>query len=199
MRRLIHEAPPAGPVMWLTEAPVPIEAPPCDALALHIARPAPSAVLRIGDRRLPLGPRAGWVLVEAPPRGAFTLRAEGAPLALSLDARARPALRVWQGEDGPIPEAHWRAARVLGAGGVVALGAGPARPLLRLAAGEAGWITLPALDLPALPEPRVTLLRGPAPRLDLHWGEPGAPRATGPAPLTLAVRAGLACEVVWRA
>lgn len=199
MRCLIHESPPAGPVMWLAGTPFVIEAPPGDALALHLAQAAPSAVLRLGDHRLPAGPQAGWLLVEAPPAGPLTLRAEGAPLPLSLDGQARPALRVWQGKQAPIPEAHWRGARVLGQGGVAGIGAGPARPLIVLAAGEAGWITLPALDLPALPEPRLDALRGPLPRHRLHWGRPGAPCAAGPAPLTLALRAGLPCEVVWRA
>lgn len=198
MLRLIEERAPAGPVMWLGDAPFVMEAPSGEVLALHLAHPSPSAVLRLAGRGIAAGPRAGWLMVEAPPAGPLTLRAEGAPLPLSLDAAARPALRVWAGEDGAIPEADWRAARVLGVGGVAALGAGPARPFLRLAAGEAGWITLPPLDLPALPAPRLALLRGPPPRHALHWGEPGAPRAHGPAPLTLVIRAGLACEVVWR-
>jgi hypothetical protein len=198
MRRLIHEAPPAGPVMWLTDAAVVIEAPPGEALALHLARPAPSAVLCLAGRRIAAGPRAGWWMVEAPPAGPVALHAEGAPVPLSLDAQAHPALRVWEGTEGPIPETHWRAARVLGPGGVAALGGGPARPLLRLGPGEAGWIILPVLDLPALPAPRIEVLRGPAPRHALRWGRPGEPRPAGPAPLTLALRAGLGCEVIWR-
>lgn len=198
MRRLIHEARPAGPLMWLAADPFLMEAPNGQALALHLARPAPSAVLCVGERRVPAGLRAGWLLIEAPPPAPLTLRAEGAPLPLSLDAQARPALRVWAGEGGAIPEAHWRAARVLGRGGVAALGAGPARPFLRLGPGEAAWITLPRLELPALPVPRLAVLRGPAPAHALHWGEPGAPCAQGPAPITLALRAGPACEVVWR-
>ncbi|WP_027285414.1 hypothetical protein [Rubritepida flocculans] len=198
MRRLILERAPAGPLMWLTEAPFLLDAPPGAALALHLARPSPLGVLCVGERRIPAGPEAGWRLLEAPPPGPLAVRAEGAPLALSLDAAARPALRVWEGAaEGDIPEGHWQAARILGRGAVAALGAGPARPLLRLAAGEAAWITLPALDLPALPAPRLEMLRGPAPRHRLHWGLPGAPRARGPAPLTLALRAGLASELVW--
>jgi hypothetical protein len=215
MRRLIHESLPAGPVLWLGEAPLPLHAPHGTAIALHVARPAPSAFLCLerrpasaepgpppsvcGGRRLPAGPRAGWLIIEAPPEGPLALRAAGALLPLSLDAAARPALRVWEGEESAIPETHWRAARVLGDGGVAALGAGPARPLLRLGPGGAGWITLPALGLPALPAPRIEVLRGSTPRHALHWGEPGAPRARGPAPITLALRAGLACEVLWRA
>jgi hypothetical protein len=198
MRRLIHASPPAGPIMWLTQAPWVMEAPRGDLLALHLARPAPSAVLCVGGRRISAGPRAGWLMVEAA-TGPLTLRAKGAPIALSLDAAARPALRVWEGRDGSIPEANWRAARVLGEGGVAAMGAGPARPLLRLAPGAAAWITLPALDLPVLPTPCLTVLRGAAPRYALHWGEPGAPRPHGPAPLTLALCAGLGCELLWRA
>ncbi|MCX8133615.1 MAG: hypothetical protein N3D18_06580 [Roseococcus sp.] len=199
MRRLILERAPAGPWMWLTDAPLRLDAPAGAALlALHLARPSPLGALRVGAHRLPAGPSPGWRILEAPPPGPLPVWAEGAPLALSLDQAARPALRVWEGvAEGPIPEAQWQAARILGRGAVAALGAGPARPLLLLAAGEAAWITLPALDLPALPRPRFEMLRGPAPRWALHWGLPGAPRARGPAPLTLALRAGLACELAW--
>ncbi|MFN3450382.1 MAG: hypothetical protein ACK44F_16930 [Roseococcus sp.] len=198
MRRLILERAPAGPWLWLAEAPLLLDAPPGAALALHLARPSPLGALRLGERRLPAGPAPGWRVLEAPPPGPLLLRAEGAPLALSLDQAARPALRVWEGAaEGAIPEGHWQAARILGRGAVAALGAGPARPILLLSAREAAWITLPALDLPALPLPRLEMLRGPAPRSVLHWGLPGAPRARGPAPLTLALRAGLACELAW--
>lgn len=190
MRRLILDRPPGPACFWLGEAPFRLEAPEAGALALHLPRPAPLSVLVVGAARLPGALlRAGWV--ECAASGSVALRVEGAPIALSLDQRGRPALRAW---DAP-PEPPWQAARILGHGAVVALGAEGARPVLRLGAGEAAWVTLPHLD--ALTEPRLRALRGPLPRAALRWGLPHEPAALGPGPATLWLRAGLPCEVVW--
>lgn len=190
MRRLILDRPPGPAGFWLGEAPFRLDAPPAGTLALHLPRPAPLSVLVAGAARLPgVLLRAGWV--ELPGPGPLMLRAEGAPIVLSLDHQARPALRAW---DAP-PEPPWQAARILGRGALVALGASGARPVLWLAAGEAAWVTLPHVE--ALPAPRLRALRGPPPRAELRWGLPHAPAETGPGPCTLHLRAGLACEVVW--
>lgn len=190
MRRLILDRPPGPACFWLGETPFRLEAPEAGTLALHLPRPAPLSVLLVGATRME-GPllRAGWV--ECAGSGPVALRAEGAPIALSLDQNGRPALRAWAAP----PEPPWQAARILGHGAVVALGAGGARPVLRLAAGEAAWVTLPHLE--ALAEPRLRALRGPLPRAALRWGTPHAPAAQGPGPATLWLRAGLPCEVVW--
>ncbi len=201
MRRLILEAPPGPGLLWLTEAPRALALPAGGGFALHLARAAPGAVLHAraaaGVARLAPGFATGWIEPGLAAAADLVLQAEGGPLALSRAADGEPARRVFAEAPGAIPEAQWRAARVWGAGAVVALGAGRARPVLRLAAGAAAWVTLPPLDLPALPAPRLVALRGPLPRAALRWGLPHAPAAAGPAPLTLALRAGLACEVVW--
>jgi hypothetical protein len=180
-------------VIWVTDAPLALAAPG----AVHLARAAPNATLIAGATRIPgalLLP--GWLPLPADAR---CLRAEGAPIPLSRGAEGGPALRPVTSLPGAIPEHAWRAARVWGAGSVVALGGGPARPVLRLDAGADAWITLPWLDLDALPAPELTTLRGPPPRARLRWGLPHVPRGAGPGSATLALRAGLACEVVWRA
>jgi hypothetical protein len=193
MRRLILDRPPGPGAFWLGAAPFRLDAPAGAALALHLARAAPLSTLLAGGKRLPgavLG--AGWV--EFPGPGPLLLRAEGAPIALSLGAGAeggRPALRAW---DGAV-EIPWHAAKIWGQGAVVALGAGWAGPVLRLAAGEAAWVTLPVMA--ALPAPRLVAVRGPLPRADVQWGLPHAPRPHGPSRVTLRLRAGLACEVAW--
>lgn len=199
MRRLILDAPPARGVLWLTQAPLALALPEGGGFALHLARAAPCAELDVNGARVAgalLGD--GWLPLPAG-GGALTLRAEGAPVALSRAADGGPARRVWDEAPGAIPEAAWRAARIWGEGAVVALGAAPPRPVLRLAAGAAAWITLPALELPALPEPRLVTLRGPPPRAALRWGPPHAPRDHGPGPVTLGLCAGLACAVLWQA
>jgi hypothetical protein len=191
LRRLILDRPPAHTCFWLGEAPFRLEAPARAALALHLPRAAPLATLIAGDARLPGALlAAGWV--ELPTRGgALLLRAESAPIALSLGTDGRPALRAWEG----MADAPWQAAKIWGRGAVVALGAGRARPVLRLAAGEAAWVTLPLMEV--LPAPRLVALRGPLPRAGLHWGLPHAPLAHGPGPVTLRLRAGLGCDVMW--
>jgi len=190
MRRLILDRPPGPAWFRLGEAPLRLDAPPCGALAVHLPRPAPFSVLVAGEARLPgAWLRPGWV--EWAASGPVALRAEGAPIALSLDHAGRPALRAWA-EEAELP---WPATRIWGRGAVVALGAGRARPVLRLAAGEAAWVTLP--EVATLPAARLVVLRGAAPRAAVHWGLPHAPRAGGPGPATLWLRAGLACEVVW--
>jgi hypothetical protein len=203
MRRLILDRPPGEAFFLLSDAPLILDG--AGMVAVHLPRAAPCATLVARDAtgaeaRLPGALlRAGWVEVPGRP---CLLFAEAAPIPLSMGAGAGaagglPALRVWDGAQPPIPEASWGAARIWGRGGVVALGGGPARPLLRLAAGEAAWVTLPGLSAQMLPAPRLTTLRGPAPRAVLRWGLPHAPRAQGPGAVTLALRAGLGCEVVW--
>ena len=198
MRRLILDAPPACGVLWLTEEARALALPAGGGAALHLARAAPCAVLVVNAARL-AGARlaAGWL--PLPAAGALLLSAAGAPIPLSRAADGLPARRVWDEAAGAIPEAAWAAARVWGEGRVVALGGGPPRPVLRLAAGGAAFVTLPWLEARALPEPRIATLRGPPPRARLGWGPPHAPRDAGPGPVTLALRAGLACEVVWEA
>ncbi len=199
MRRLILDRPPGPGRLWLGEAPFRLDAPEGDGRALHLARASPLATLLAGATRLP-GPllAAGWI--ELPGRGVpLLLQAEGAPVVLSLGLGAEggwPALRVWVGE-APAQEdaASWHAARIWGKGALMALGAGRARPVLRLSAGEAAWVTLPAVTV--LPAARLVALRGPLPRAAVHWGLPHAPRPHGPGPVTLCLRAGLACEVAW--
>lgn len=119
------------------------------------------------------------------PGRALSVHAEGPPLRLSGglgEGPARPACRLWDA-GGPIPEAHWRAARILGDGGVLALAGGPARPFLRLGAGGWGRITLP--DFPVLDvAPLLVTLRGPMPLAELNG-------------TVLTLRAGVACEVLW--
>lgn len=201
MRRLILDRPPGVGSFLLADAPLVLDG--AGMVALHLPRAAPCATLVVRnsagvEARLPgtlLG--AGWV--ELPGRPCRIL-AEGAPIPLSFGAGAAgglPALRVWDGLDSPIPEAAWAAARIWGRGGVVALGGGPARPLLRMASGEATWVTLPELGAQMLPVPRLTALRGPLPRALLRWGLPHTAHAQGPGPVTLVLRAGLGCEVVW--
>lgn len=190
MRRLTLDRPPGPAWFHLGEAPFHLEAAPSGTLALHLPRPAPLATLWAGGAALPGALlRAGWVEFAA--AGPAVLRAEGAPIALSLDQHGRPALRAW---DGP-PEPPWQAARIWGRGAVVALGAKGPRPVLRLAAGEAAWVTLPRVE--TLPAPRLRALRGPLPRVALRWGLPHAPLAQGPGPATLGLRAARECEVVW--
>jgi len=201
MRRLILNRSPGAACFLLADAPLALGG--AGMAAIHLPRAAPCATLVAQDAtgeeaRLP-GTllRAGWVEL---PRRPCRIFAEGAPIPLSLGLGAAgglPALRVWDGPEPPIPEAIWAAARIWGRGCVVALGAGPARPLLRMAAGEAAWVTLPDFPSQVLPVPRLTALRGPPPRALLRWGLPHAPRTQGPGPVTLALRAGLGCEVVW--
>jgi hypothetical protein len=178
-------------VIWLAGEPLALTAP----SAIHLVRAAPSAVLVAGATRIPgAALLAGWLPL---PAGARRIWAEGAPIPLARGADGGPALRSHADPEGAIPEHAWSTARVWGAGAVVAVGNGRARPVLRLEAGTAAWVTLPPLDLPALPAPRLVALRGPLPRASLRWGLPHAPVAGGPAPITLALRAGLASEVVW--
>ena len=195
MRRLMLDHPPAPGVTWLTEAPLMPGWPGCAARAVHLARPAPLALLRCGEVELPGALlRAGWL--ELPGNG--PLRAAGAPIALSRAADGGLARRAWAvAAASPIPEAHWAAARILGEGAVMALGADGARPVLRLGLLGRAWVTLPALDLPILPAPRIALLRGVMPRARLHWGQPGLERPHGPGPVTLHLAAAGPAEVVW--
>jgi hypothetical protein len=196
MRRLILDRPPGPGRCWLGETPFRLDAPPRAALELHLPRAAPLSGLRAGEAVLPGALlRPGWIELPASASdSSVLLRAEGAPMAVSLGVGAeggRPALRAWDGG----PEPSWQAAKIWGHGAVVALGAGRARPVLRLSAGEAAWVCLPATDV--LPAPRLVALRGPLPRAAVHWGLPHAPQRHGPGPATLRLRAGLACEVAW--
>lgn len=190
--RLIHQRRPGTSHLWVMEAPQPLNLPPEGRLlGLHLPRAAPSSALLVtttaGTARLAT-PAAGWVLLDlpAPP---LAVQAEGAPFQLSGglgEGPAFPACRLWEAAPGLVPEDHWRRARILGDGAVLALAAGPARPFLRLRAGEVARIALPPLDLPGPMEPLLTALRGPMPLGELDG-------------LTLTLRAGAACAVLWEA
>ena len=174
--------------LWLTAVPHPVPWPAARLLGLHLPRPAPSssliAITGRGEARLD-APQAGWALLRLPGRP-ISLHAEGAPFCLSGglgEGPEFPACRLWS-EEGLIPEAHWRRARILGDGCLLALAGSPARPFLRLGAGEMGRITLPETPLPGPILPVLAALRGPLPLADLEG-------------LTLTLRAGAACEVLW--
>jgi len=186
--RLIFQRRPGHTALWLGNTPRRLELPAGAVLALHLPRPAPSSSLVVttaaGEARL-AGPTAGWAVLSLPGR-VLSVHAEGPPLRLSGghgEGPEFPACRIWS-QEGLIPEAHWRAARILGKGGVLALAGGPARPFLRLRAGEMGRIRLPATPLPGPVEPVLTALRGQAPMAELDG-------------LTLTLRAGAFCEILW--
>ncbi len=176
--------------LWLGAAPQALHLPEGGGLlGLHLPRAAPASALVVttaaGPARL-AAPAAGWVALELP-GPPLAVQAEGAPFQLSGglgEGPAFPACRLWEAAPGLIPEDHWRRARILGDGAVLALAAGPARPFVRLAAGEVARITLPPPGVPAPLEPILAALRGPLPLADL----------TG---LTLTLRAGAACAVLW--
>ena len=188
--RLILQRRPGPSRLWLGTAPQPLHLPEGGRLlGLHLPRAAPASALVVttaaGPARL-TAPAAGWVMLELP-GPPLAVQAEGAPFQLSGglgQGPAFPACRLWDATPGLIPEDHWRRARILGDGAVLALAAGPARPFVRLVAGDVARITLPPLDLPAPLEPILGALRGPLPLADL----------TG---LTLTLRAGAACAVLW--
>ncbi len=188
--RLISQRRPGETRLWLGARPQPLHLPAEGTLlALHLPRAAPASALVVetpaGPQRLD-APAAGWVVLELP-GPALAARADGAPLQLSGgfgQGPAFPACRLWQAEPGLIPEAHWRRARILGGGAVLALAAGPARPFVKLDAGEAARIILPPLELPGPVVPLLSPLRGPLPLAELDG-------------LTLTLRAGAACAVLW--
>jgi hypothetical protein len=186
--RLIFQRRPGRSHLWLGAAPHPLELPAGGLLGLHLPAPAASSCLVVttsaGEARS-ASPAAGWAVLRLPGR-VLHLHAEGAPLRLSGGlglGPELPACRLWDAE-GLIPEAHWRGAHLLGEGGLLALAAGPARPFLRLRAGEMGRITLPETPLPGPVLPVLAALRGPLPLVELEG-------------LTLTLRAGAACEVLW--
>lgn len=185
---LIFQRRPGRSHLWLSASPHPVSFPEGAVLGLHLPKPAPSSSLVIateGGEVLLVAPGPGWAILRLPGR-VLSLRAEGAPLRLSGGLGEGPehlACRLWSAE-GLIPEAIWRRAQILGEGAVLALAGGPARPFLRLNAGEMGRITLPATPLPGPLMPVLAALRGPLPLAEL-------------AGLTLTLRAGAACEVLW--
>jgi len=186
--RLIFQRRPGHTALWLGDTPRRLELPAGALLALHLPRPAPSSALVVttaaGEARL-AAPTAGWAVLSLQGQ-ALSIHAEGPPLRLSGglgEGPEFPACRVWS-EEGLIPEVHWRAARILGEGGVLALAGGHARPFLRLHAGEMGRIALPAIHLPGLVDPLLTNLRGELPLAELDG-------------LTLTLRAGAFCEILW--
>lgn len=187
--RLIRQRRPGRSRLWLGGAPQPLHLPPGNLLGLHLPRAAPSSSLVVTTEAGPVrlaAPAAGWVVLELP-GPPLAVQAEGAPFQLSGssgEGPAFPACRLWDAEPGLIPEESWRRAHILGDGAVLALAAGQARPFVRLRAGEMARITLPPLDLPAPLHPVLTALRGPLPLAEL----------TG---LTLTLRAGAACAVLW--
>lgn len=185
---LIFQRRPGRSHLWLGAAPHPANLPAGAVLGLHLPSAAPTSTLVIatdsGEARLE-APGAGWAILRLP-GPALTLRAEGAPFRLSGGLGEGPehlACRLWS-EEGLIPEAIWRRARILGEGAVLALAGGPARPFLRLKGGEMGRITLPETPLPGPILPVLAPLRGPLPLAELDG-------------LTLTVRAGAACEILW--
>ncbi|MDB5416563.1 MAG: hypothetical protein JWR10_4898 [Rubritepida sp.] len=198
MSRLLIQRRPGATVLWLNHHLRELGLAEDGLLALHVPVAAPSSSLimvQSGTTTRLTAPQAGWQVLGLVGREPIQLRAEGAPMRVSggLDEGPEaPAYRLWAASADPIPDGHWRAARILGEGAVLALGGGPARPFLRIAAGMAAWVTLPPLQLP--PATAVlAVLRGASPLAELSWGAPGE----GPQPLTLCLRAGAACEVVW--
>ena len=188
--RLILQRWPGGTRLWLGAAPQPLHLPPeGNRLGLHLPRAAPASTLvveTLGGPARRAAPAAGWVVLELP-AAPLAVQAEGAPFQLSGslgEGPASPACRLWQAAPELIPEDHWRRARILGDGAVLAAAAGPARPFVKLGAGEAARITLPPLALPGPLEPILAALRGPLPLAELDG-------------LTLTLRAGAACAVLW--
>lgn len=186
--RLIFQRRPGASRLWLSRTPFALDLPAGRLLGVHLPQAAATSCLVVtteaGTTRHE-APRAGWAVLTLPGRP-LKIHAEGPPLRLSGglgDGPAFPACRLWDG-DGLIPEAHWRRAHILGEGGVLALAGGPARPFVRLSAGGWARITLPPLPLTAAPTPILAALRGPLPLADLEG-------------LTLTLRAGAACEVLW--
>lgn len=185
---LIFQRRPGRSQLWLTATPHPLRLPEGAVLGLHLPAGAPSSTLVItaeaGAARL-AAPGAGWAILRLAGR-VRSLHAEGAPFRLSGglgEGPEHPACRLWS-EEGLIPEAIWRRATFLGEGGMLALAGFPARPMLRLGGGEMGRITLPAAPLPGPVRPVLAALRGPLPLAELEG-------------LTLTLRAGAACEVLW--
>lgn len=187
--RLLHQRRPGTTALWLDTTPRALTLPDCGATLLGLHLPAASGSTLVvttaaGEARS-VAPRAGWAVLPLPGRP-LTLHAEGAPLRLSGglgEGPEAPACRLWSGE-GLIPEAHWRAARILGEGAVLALAGGAARPFVRLHAGGMARITLPPLALPGPVTPVLTALRGGLPLAELEG-------------LTLTLRAGAFCEMLW--
>jgi hypothetical protein len=176
----------------LGAAPLLAPAPPAAQALLHVAAlavPAELCLRRVSERRL-IVYRPGWIEVPLP-EGEGPLRITASPagvVSLSLDEAGAPWLRpVAPRAAGLIPEDAWQNARILGRGAMLRCGTGPARPFLALRGGEAGWIILPALAQPPL-HPRLALLRGLPPLATIEAGRAG---------LTLTLRAGAACEVLW--
>lgn len=185
---LIFQRRPGRTHLWLGAPPHPVSLPEGAVLGLHLPAAAPSSTLVVatdsGEARLS-APGPGWAILRLAGR-ALSLRAEGAPFRLSGGLGEGPehlACRLWN-EEGLIPEAIWRRARILGEGAVLAVAGGPARPMLRLKGGEMGLITLPETPLPGPVQPVLAALRGPLPLAQLDG-------------LTLTLRAGAACEVLW--
>lgn len=183
--RLLHQRHPGVTSLWLDERPRELALPVAGLVAVHLPASAPSSALVLGAARV-TAPAAGWVVLGPAEPGA-TLHAEGAPLRLSGtrdEGPAPPACRIWEASGEPIPEALWRAARILGDGAVIALAGGPARPWLRLCAGASAQVMLPPLPLRDPLDPMLAVLRGEMP-------------VTGLDGATLTLRAASDCEVVW--
>lgn len=186
--RLIFQRRPGQSQLWLGAAPLALNLPEGRVLGLHLPQAAASSTLVVtteaGQARHP-SPGAGWAVLSLPGR-AFGVHAEGPPLRLSGglgEGPEFPACRLWDAEE-VVPESHWRAARILGEGGLLVLAGGPARPFVRLDAGGWARITLPPFSLPEGAKPRLTALRGPLPLAGLEG-------------MALTLRAGAACEVLW--
>ena len=192
--RLILQRWPGTSHLWLGAEPHSLDLPEGRLLGLHLPASAASSRLVVtttGGMAVLDGPAAGWAVLDLPGR-AVSLHAEGPPLRLSGglgEGPALPALRLWDApwdDGGPIPEGHWRRARILGNGAVLALAGGAARPFVRISAGGWARISLPTFPLLDGASPVLVALRGPLPLADLDG-------------LTLTLRAGAACDVLWEA
>lgn len=187
--KLLFQRRPGRTALWLDATPRALNLPDCGADTLGLHLPAASGATLVvtaatGQARL-AAPAAGWAVLALPGMPC-AIHAEGPPFRLSGglgEGPEAPACRLWSGA-GVIPEAHWRAARIAGEGAVLALAGGIARPFVRLRAGEMARITLPPMALPGPMTPVLTALRGDLPLADLDG-------------LTLTLRAGAFCEILW--
>jgi hypothetical protein len=164
---LILDWPPGLASAWAGEGRLALaDAVEVSLLALHAAGPGRLAVSlwRAGEEvargEAPGGP--GWRFLSLA-AGADELRWHAPALRLTLaEGRAVPALRLWS---GPVAEAAWLGASLLGPGAMMALGAAPPCPHLRLAAGEVARITLAETPAAGL-RPVLETLRGSPPLAD---------------------------------
>ena len=189
---LLFQRRPGVTTLWLDAQPQAFDIPAGGGwLGLHLRAPAPSSALVVtttdGVARLE-APGAGWQMISLLGQP-LALHAEGPPLRLSGAAGVGPeypACRLWAGHSELVSEALWHQAEFLGEGRLLGLAGGPVRPFLRLEPGQMGRIRLPLVPLPGPVQPVLSALRGHMPLFRLHG-------------LTLVLRAGAACEILWEA